>query len=99
MLEQMLDDLHEAVGALDNSESLSTLNIDEDLLDSPTTRRAAVGVGHSGCPSAIPWRRPISPPLAIPWRSKLREAREGMQIPALRVHSFPVFELRQSAHF
>lgn len=35
MLEQMLDDLHEAVGALDDSESLSTLNIDEDLLDSP----------------------------------------------------------------
>ena len=37
MLEQTLESLHEAVGALDNSESLSILNIDEDLLDSPTT--------------------------------------------------------------
>ena len=37
MLEQTLGSLHEAVGALDNSESLSILNIDEDLLDSPTT--------------------------------------------------------------
>ena len=37
MLEQTLEDLHEAVAALDNPESLSILNIDEDLLDSPTT--------------------------------------------------------------
>ena len=37
MLEQTLESLHGAVGALDNPESLSILNIDEDLLDSPTT--------------------------------------------------------------
>ena len=37
MLEQTLESLHEAVDALDNSKSLSILNIDEDLLDSPTT--------------------------------------------------------------
>ena len=37
MLEQTLESVHEAVDALDNSESLSILNIDEDLLDSPTT--------------------------------------------------------------
>lgn len=37
MLEQTLESLHEAVGALDNPDSLSILNIDEDSLESPTT--------------------------------------------------------------
>ena len=37
MFEQTLESLYQAVGALDNSESLSILNIDEDLLDSPAT--------------------------------------------------------------
>ena len=37
MLEQTLESLHDAVRALDNPESLSILNIDEDSLDSPTT--------------------------------------------------------------
>lgn len=37
MLEQTLRSLHEAVSALNNPECLSILNIDEDLLDSPTT--------------------------------------------------------------
>ena len=37
MLEQTLTSLYDAVGALDNPDSLSILNIDEDLLDSPTT--------------------------------------------------------------
>ena len=37
MLEQKLKSLHEAVGAIDNSDALTILNIDEDLLDSPTT--------------------------------------------------------------
>ena len=37
MLEQTLESLYEAVSALDNSESLSILNIDEDLLESPAT--------------------------------------------------------------
>lgn len=37
MLEQTLKSLYDAVGSLNNPESLSILNIDEDLLDSPTT--------------------------------------------------------------
>ncbi|MDE0679364.1 MAG: 50S ribosome-binding GTPase [Gammaproteobacteria bacterium] len=37
MLYQILSDLHEAVRTLDNRDSLSILNIDEDLLDSPQT--------------------------------------------------------------
>ena len=37
MLEQTLESLHEAVLALDNPQSLSILNIDEDSLDSPAT--------------------------------------------------------------
>ena len=37
MLEQTLRSLYDAVGALDNPKSLSILNIDEDLLDSPAT--------------------------------------------------------------
>ncbi len=37
MLEQTLESLHEAVGALDNPDSLSILNIDEDSLELPTT--------------------------------------------------------------
>ena len=37
MLEQTLKSLYDAVGALDNPKSLSILNVDEDLLDSPTT--------------------------------------------------------------
>ena len=37
MLDQTLTDLHKAVAALDNRDSLSILNIDEDLLDSPHT--------------------------------------------------------------
>ena len=37
MLEQTLRSLYDAVGALSNPESLSILNIDEDLLDSPAT--------------------------------------------------------------
>ena len=37
MLEQTLRPLYEAVRALDNPESLSILNIDEDLLESPST--------------------------------------------------------------
>ena len=37
MLEQTLESLHKAVRALDNPQSLSILNIDEDSLDSPTT--------------------------------------------------------------
>lgn len=37
MIEQKLKSLHEAVSALNNSQCLSILNIDEDLLDSPTT--------------------------------------------------------------
>ncbi len=37
MLDQTLSDLHKAVVTLDNHDSLSILNIDEDLLDSPQT--------------------------------------------------------------
>ena len=37
MLEQTLKSLYDAVGSLNNPESLSILNIDEDLLDSPAT--------------------------------------------------------------
>ena len=37
MLEQTLRSLYEAVSALDNPESLSILNIDEDLIESPRT--------------------------------------------------------------
>ena len=37
MLDQALTDLHKAVAALNNHDSLSILNIDEDLLDSPHT--------------------------------------------------------------
>ena len=37
MLGQTLRSLYDAVGALDNPNSLSILNIDEDLLDSPAT--------------------------------------------------------------
>ena len=37
MLEQTLRSLYDAVVALDNPKSLSILNIDEDLLESPTT--------------------------------------------------------------
>ena len=37
MLEQTLRSLYDAVGALDNPESLLILNIDEDVLDSPAT--------------------------------------------------------------
>ena len=40
MLEQTLRSLYEAVSALDSPECLSILNIDEDLLDSPTTTLA-----------------------------------------------------------
>ena len=43
MLEQTLRSLYEAVSALDNPESLSILNIDEDLLDSPRTTLEFVG--------------------------------------------------------
>ena len=43
MLEQTLRSLHEAVSALDNPECLSILNIDEDLLDSPTTTLEYLG--------------------------------------------------------
>ena len=43
MLEQTLRSLYEAVNALDNPDSLSILNIDEDLLDSPTTTLEYVG--------------------------------------------------------
>lgn len=37
MLEQTLKSLYDSVDALNNPDSLSILNIDEDLLDSPTT--------------------------------------------------------------
>ena len=37
MLEQTLKSLYDAVGSLNNQESLSILNINEDLLDSPAT--------------------------------------------------------------
>ena len=43
MLEQTLGALYEAVSALDNPESLSILNIDKDLLDSPLTTLEFVG--------------------------------------------------------
>ena len=43
MLEQTLRSLYEAVSALDNPKSLSILNIDEDLLDSPRTTLEFVG--------------------------------------------------------
>ena len=43
MLEQPLRSLYEAVNALDNPDSLSILNIDEDLLDSPSTTLEYVG--------------------------------------------------------
>ena len=39
MLDQTLSALHQAVAALDNPDSLSILNIDEDLLDAPQTTR------------------------------------------------------------
>lgn len=39
MLHQTLTALHQAVAALDNPNSLSILNIDEDLLDAPQTTR------------------------------------------------------------
>ena len=37
MLQQNLQSLYQEVGALDNADALSILNIDEDLLDSPST--------------------------------------------------------------
>ena len=43
MIEQKLRSLHEAVSALNNPECLSILNIDEDLLDSPTTTLEYLG--------------------------------------------------------
>ena len=43
MLEHTLKSLYDAVGALDNPKSLSILNVDEDLLDSPATTLEYLG--------------------------------------------------------
>lgn len=43
MIEQTLRSLHEAVSALNSPKCLSILNIDEDLLDSPTTTLEYLG--------------------------------------------------------
>ena len=64
MLDLTLRDLHQAVAALDNPDSLSILNIDEDLLDSPDTTLEYLDRCQSV--GSAPQYRPVNPRFAQP---------------------------------